>query len=289
MYSYYLLDISQPIEFRGAGKSQADDSTWQHYERIIDDYILFLVLDGSLNLMVDNKPYSMYPGDILFMRAGAHHVGFHPGVVTFYWMHCYPWQISFLTHEQADIFHQKNSDAKKMLLPIHFHMKQLENIVILLNHLIHYCCINPKNPINDYLATAILIEISNQFDFREHTATSEKKRRFEEIVSYIRANYREELKVSEIAWKFNYNKKYLSRLFHNHIHCSVKDFITDTRLRVAERLLLSTNDTISAIAKNSGFASEYTFMRTFKKKYNISPTQYRNTYYLQQITKYKSF
>lgn len=286
-FSYYLLDISKPIEFCCAGKSQSDDNTWQHYERIIDEYILFMVLNGSFHLMVDSVPYSMYPGDIFFMRAGAHHVGFKPGAVTFYWMHCYPRQVSFLTREQAVSHHQNNTDPKKVLLPKQFHIKQLENIIVMFNHLIHYYRINPENPINDYLASAILIEISNQFDIQEHLNLSGKSRRFEEIVSYIQANYLEELSVSEVAWKFGYNKKYLSRLFRKYLNTTVKGYIIDTRLMVAERLLLSTNDTISAIAKNSGFANEYTFMRTFKKKYNITPTQYRNTYYLQHITKYK--
>lgn len=282
---YLLFDVSKPVTFCHAGKSQMAED-WMHYERVSNDYILFMVLDGALHLAVDAHPYSLYPGDVFIMKAGAHHVGTQPAAVTFYWLHFHPNQIRFLNHEQALCLPAAPAEPPQILLPTHFKMQNLENFVISINQLIHHYSQEPQSLLNNYLATAVLIEMANQTGFLKRNVDANKNRRFEEIKSYIAANYREELQVADIAEKFDYNEKYLAKLFQLHLGTTVKGFIIETRLRAAEHLLLSTNEPISLIARNSGFHNEYYFMRLFKEKRGMSPTHYRNTYHLQVLTRY---
>lgn len=282
---YYILNVSHPLRFLHAGKSQMDD-TWMHYERQVNEHILFMILNGELYLRVDDTDYVFRPGDVFFMRAGAHHIGYRAAAVTFYWMHLDNEGVTAITPSQAMAFEQENSIPENILIPTHFRLQHHENFLISLNQLIHYYGSTPKSLYNDYLATAIMIELSTQAKMvpREEPLTS---RRFEEIRSYIIGNYREPLRTCDIAQKFGYNSTYLARLFRVHLNTSVKRFIIETRLKAAETLLLSTNDPISVVAKNSGFNNEYYFMRVFKQKNGISPTQYRNTYHTQVLSKYR--
>ena len=52
-------------------------------------------------------------------------------------------------------------------------------------------------------------------------------------------------------------------------------YINRERLERAERFLRSTDHTISEIAELSGFSSQGTFFRLFKKKYGRSPRDYQ--------------
>lgn len=277
---YCLFNIAKPVEFISAGKSQGDDN-WMHYERVIDQNIMFMVLEGSLHIKVDGTEYSLHEGEVLFIRANAYHVGFKPAAVTYYWIHFQPKLIKYM--EKAT----NPYDAESIIIPMVLKLAHVENVVVLVNQLIHYYRREKNNSLHNYLLTAILIDIANQSNSKLQEELSGKHRRFEEIACYIEANYLENLQVAEIAWKFGYNPKYLVRLFRTFMNTTVIEYINEVRLRVAEGLLLSTNNTVFSIAENSGFNSYRNFMKVFKKKYGISPTQYRNVYHGQFITRYK--
>lgn len=58
-------------------------------------------------------------------------------------------------------------------------------------------------------------------------------------------------------------------------HLSVQSILLDLRLRHACLLLESTDYVLEFIAEQSGFSTLRTFYRQFKKKYNVTPSEYR--------------
>jgi AraC-like DNA-binding protein len=58
-------------------------------------------------------------------------------------------------------------------------------------------------------------------------------------------------------------------------HLSVQGIILDLRLRYACMLLESTDYVLEFVAEKSGFSTLRTFYRQFKKKYNLTPSEYR--------------
>lgn len=281
---YFLIDVTHPLQFFLTGKSMLAED-WMHYERTIDHFILYVTISGAFHLNVRGERKSLYPGDVLLMEPNAHHVGFKPAAVTFYWLHFQSNNIQVVENDRS--FAQMQAAARdKLVMPAHFRLPHVENFIILINQLIHNFKDIPKSYFNDYLATAILLELQRQATANKPLETPGKNRRFEEILAYIDGNYREDLYVSRIAEQFGYNEKYLVRLFQKQTGTTIKGYIINTRLKMAEMLLLNTSDPIAVIAQKSGFTNEYYFMRRFKQKYNMSPSQYRNTYYLQVMSKY---
>ncbi|WP_353885068.1 AraC family transcriptional regulator [uncultured Lactobacillus sp.] len=59
---------------------------------------------------------------------------------------------------------------------------------------------------------------------------------------------------------------------------SPEQFIIDYRLKRASELLKSDSGTISYIALSSGFQRYQSFNRLFRKRYQISPTEFRKKY-----------
>lgn len=53
-------------------------------------------------------------------------------------------------------------------------------------------------------------------------------------------------------------------------------YLNHLSLEFACKLLSDTDKTVDVVAQESGFATNRTFMRQFKDKYNLSPTQFRN-------------
>ena len=55
-------------------------------------------------------------------------------------------------------------------------------------------------------------------------------------------------------------------------------YITQWRMQLARQMLIDTNDTVIAIAENTGYQSEAAFGRVFKKTFSIAPVAYRKTF-----------
>jgi AraC-like DNA-binding protein len=63
--------------------------------------------------------------------------------------------------------------------------------------------------------------------------------------------------------------------FHQTVGCPPGEYLTQWRIRLACRLLETSNGLISHIVDQLGYQSETTFFRAFRKRVGISPKQYR--------------
>lgn len=97
-----------------------------------------------------------------------------------------------------------------------------------------------------------------------------------EISRYIQTHYNESITLGILSGAYGYTPNYLSNQFHKTIGKTIKQFILDTRLEHAAKLLLTTTHSVTDICYASGFTSLSNFLRTFKSKYNQSPNSYRN-------------
>ncbi len=55
------------------------------------------------------------------------------------------------------------------------------------------------------------------------------------------------------------------------------EYLNDYRLMMAARLLLASDSSVLSISQEVGFENLSYFNRSFKKKYHITPSAYRNT------------
>lgn len=280
---YYMINLNNCI-LHHAGKSKFKNK-WIHYERTYEEAIIYIVLEGTLFLKINDKKVPLTSGDAVFMPANTHHVGYDESEVSYFWFHCIFNDMQILDETDAFHFLETNTDPDKLLLPCRFHLNETERFIIIVHQLIHYILEDYTNAIIPHLFKASLIELASQNTKLSHMVQF-KNRRFQEIVAYIHGNFKDDLKISELAARFEYNEKYLTRLFKKHFSMTTVEYITNVRLEYCEQQLLETSDTVTNIAHAGGFKNEFYFMRCFKKKYNMSPTHYRNTYHLQIITKY---
>jgi len=96
------------------------------------------------------------------------------------------------------------------------------------------------------------------------------------IIGYIREKYAEKLSCESIAKRFNYHPNHINRVIRQHTGKSLKSYIIYYRLRVAKDLLVSTNESLTAISLSCGFSTPSYFSETFIKHEGITPREYRN-------------
>lgn len=109
--------------------------------------------------------------------------------------------------------------------------------------------------------------------------TPSGKARIAEIADYIKEHYNEDLCLDGLAQMFNVTPKYLSKVLKDHLGISFKVYLTSLRIDKAEELLTHDDIKINEICKMIGFMNHSAFIRAFKQKNGISPSEYRTLYY----------
>ena len=95
------------------------------------------------------------------------------------------------------------------------------------------------------------------------------------ILDYISENYKKTITIDELAENVNLSKHYFMRFFKKYMGMTCIEYINDYRLNVATNLLLTTRMQITEVSESIGITNLSYFNRIFKKKYNMTPKEYR--------------
>ena len=95
------------------------------------------------------------------------------------------------------------------------------------------------------------------------------------VLGYIREHYREEIPNRAFGALTGYHPYYLNKLMLEETGQSLHQHLVSYRIAEAERLLLATDMTASAIAEATGFGGLPAFSASFKKQVGVSPAGYR--------------
>jgi len=277
--TYLSSSIEGPISFHSSGLF-VSDVPWFHAPRKNPNEEIIIGVSGTLYLEVDNHTYELRENDFLCIPAGTPFKGYKQSNkgLSFYWFHfLLPSEKRIVTNPT---FLDKEKELPKIILPLYSSKLNLSKAIILINQLISGMkSLQTNTAFLNYLVTSILLGISEEvrLSLEQQLTRKEPLNRFLHFVmEWIQMNSNQPLTIEEIANHFGYNKAYLSHAFSKNTGMTISQFILQTRMDKAKSLLLNTNEPITKIASNCGFADEKYFMRVFKKRENMTPTAFRS-------------
>ena len=94
-------------------------------------------------------------------------------------------------------------------------------------------------------------------------------------IHYIEHQYAQDLSIQQIADELNVNTNHLAAAFRKETGSTPGNYIRQTRVKQAARLLSSTDLSIQEISSMVGVPDANYFIKLFKKEYSLTPTQYR--------------
>ncbi|MEK4998819.1 helix-turn-helix domain-containing protein [Paenibacillus sp. FSL H7-0918] len=116
--------------------------------------------------------------------------------------------------------------------------------------------------------------------FRTYVSVSETKSyraMVTEMKNYIEENFTNpDLSLKHLSDRFQVSGKYASYLFKTEFKMKFVDFLTELRMKEAEKLLVETECSLQDIALQVGYANAITFGRVFKRVLGITPGDYRS-------------
>lgn len=82
-------------------------------------------------------------------------------------------------------------------------------------------------------------------------------------------------RVAELAKLAGASRASFARLFRAATGHSPMRYLTERRLELAARLLVTTPARLSHIAERTGYKSEFALSRAFKRRHGLAPAHYR--------------
>lgn len=290
--SYILANINRPVKFISAGIFQSQDGSFTHPSRVISSFEIILGIDGVMYIEEDGRQYEVEKGDLLILYPCINHHGYQPSgkVTTFYWAH-FLFEEDYSLH--ADIneipgiqyalknpFHSE-METKALLCK---YMKGIRNerVPVLFRELVH---IRKSGYYTNLAAglhiTSLLVELTNRVltSITLDEGSNHKDILLEHVIRLIEMNYMKKYTISHISSELGYNADYIARIFKEKMGMKISEFTNYIRVKKAQKILLETMEPVRQVCYEVGFEDEKYFMKIFKHFENLSPSEFRRSYY----------
>lgn len=95
------------------------------------------------------------------------------------------------------------------------------------------------------------------------------------LLRYINEHYQEDISLQSLADSLYVSPQYISKLFRQNFSMTYKQYLMKVRLEHAVYEMTHTKDSLLDISIKCGFSSQHAFIELFKKKYGMTPGEFR--------------
>ena len=130
----------------------------------------------------------------------------------------------------------------------------------------------------DAFCTCVLSIFDNSdatFGVSKDTAASQRIRSYVKKAKDLLSKQYATINISNLSEQLHLNRKYLCKIFHSMTGTTPQDYLIDIRLQNSVYFLIETDHSPENISTMCGYCSYTGFLQAFKKKYGITPQEYR--------------
>lgn len=235
-----------------------------------DQYEVFLFLEGDAKYIVEEKTYSLEPGDIIIIRKHELHRVLHNSPTLY--KRC----ILMISPEFFHNFNCPKYEAQFLTAPVGTDNKISAELVRssgLYDAFLRYWKyaedpeVSPDSPVLISLIVEILYLINKINGFSTSDLTPGP---IKDIILYLNNRYSDDITLDMLAEKFFLSKHYLCRIFRKTTGLTIHEYICRKRLAKV-RELHGEGKSLSEAAMTAGFHDYSCFYRAYVKEYGVSP------------------
>lgn len=233
---------------------------------------LLQVVSGCLELHLGEERFRVWPGQVGIIGPKRMHCGFagESGVAYH--------TIMF----NVEKFYNATQATEKYLVPVYENITNFQpvtadqQVVDAVDKMVNLLTIEKEK--NALLAIGSVYEIIGllyQHCKSDTEVIPNADNKFKPILEYMNNNFAEKISAKDICTRFGYNETYFCRRFKAMTGMTVMNYIQILRMEKAQKLLRGSEEDVGNIAWQCGFSDVSYFSNCFKKRFGITPTDFR--------------
>lgn len=230
---------------------------------------LFYVLDGIGQFQVEDHIFPVSANDLVVINPNVSHteLGFNANPLKYIVLGIEGLELSVENHNANFCI----VNFKEIKDTINFYLKMMLREI------------ENRSPghetICQDLMEILIVLFGRQTNFSTILSPANKKTSHlcDSVRRYIDQNCGDDLSLEQLAKFSHVNKYYLVHTFTDEYGISPISYLMRDRVKKAEKLLVTTDYSLSVISRTCGFSSSSYFSQTFKKITGVSPSCYRRT------------
>ncbi|NOU64765.1 helix-turn-helix domain-containing protein [Paenibacillus sp. LMG 31461] len=262
---------------------------WNTHARIITDYLLLYVQDGSAHLTIDAKRYLLKPGQFSLIQPGVVHQFESESPLTVMALHfeLFPSgdgerlpmivPLERGTHPELVNLQPDLTTFADIVVPVVFKSARNEWMAdVFLQIIEHWNRPHALAKLQAHVyAAEIILELLQEYTSQD---SSEHKNAISLnwVPAYMQYRLSEPLSVEEMARKAFMSRSYFSMLFRNQFNMAPHQYLLKLRLDYAKELLRGTSMPLQNIADSCGFSSVHHFSKMYKLRFGCPPSHRRH-------------
>lgn len=251
---------------------------------IHDCYEIYYSISGGRQFLIDNRFYSIAPGDLFIINQYESHkltqidscvherivISIHPDYLKKL--------SSSLTNLDFCFSHRPEDATHKISL----NKEQQKRFLFLTRKIT-----SAKGYAHDIIEQAAFMELLSVINYlwrsTMRTAVAQKSEaelsschynhQVEDILSYINSNLANPITIGQLAKEFYISESYICRIFKSATGTTINKYITARRISIA-KALLNEGVSVSEAFEKSGFSDYSNFFKAFTKAVGVSPKKY---------------
>lgn len=246
---------------------------------IHDCYELYYSISGGKQFLIDNRFYTIAPGDLFVINQYESHKltqidsGIHERIV----VSIYPDFVKKLSSIETDLNNCFANRPVRFQHRISLNKEQQNRFLYYINKIT-----SAEGYAHDIVEQAAFMELLVMINTLSRTnetdaAVSAYKynHQVDDILAYINQNISQPITIEQLAEQFYLSESYICRIFKAATSTTINKYITARRISIA-KALLNEGFSVNEAFEKSGFTDYSNFFKAFTKAVGVSPKKYAN-------------
>lgn len=246
---------------------------------IHDCYELYYSISGGKQFLIDNRFYSIAPGDLFIINQYESHKltqidnSVHERIV----LSVHPDYTKKLSTADTNLDYCFTNRPLSFQHKVSLNREQQKRFLYYINKIT-----SAEGYAHDIIEQAafmelmVLINTLSDSNAAESTVSSYKyNHQVDDILAYLNQNIAQPITIEQLAKQFFLSESYICRIFKSATGTTINKYITARRISIAKSLL-NEGLSVSEAYEKSGFTDYSNFFKSFTKAVGVSPKKYAN-------------
>lgn len=255
-------------------KDEKNSMKFAHYH---DFYEFYFCLSDTLTYCINKLNYKVFKNDLIFVNKNTYHRAIYKSNEINRVLIMFREEVFDILADKTEVLAAISILSKTPIM--RFDDDTKKEICRMAFNLAEYYSTNKDNICKiKIMLIDFILSIKDYIDkglLREGVANTYNGLILSDVINYLNSNYNSEITLDFLSSRFYIQKHYLCHLFKRNTGMTIMEFINKKRLSEAQKLLKSSDHTISDISGIVGFRSQNYFNLMFKRAIGMTPSEFK--------------